>query len=137
MTINNCAVFDTRVGVRMENKIRDLTIRNLAFGDGVERKYHMVGRGPFPGYDNQGESRADPFEAILKAGGGEAKERSFNAQPQAPAHMDHDVEAGACGWALNTLSGSNILPLGFHTDRRRSVRVFHLQQLQSHSSQKH
>jgi hypothetical protein len=68
VTINNCAIFDTSVGVRLEDKIRDLKIRNLAFGEGVERKYHMVGRGPFPGYDNQGESKAESFETILKNG---------------------------------------------------------------------
>ena len=68
VTVNNCTVFDSKVAVRMENKIRDLTIRNLAFGDGVERKYHMVGRGPFPGYDNQGESKAESFDSILKNG---------------------------------------------------------------------
>ena len=68
VTVNNCAIFDAKVGVRIEDKIRDLKIRNLAFGAGVARKYHMVGRGPFPGYDNQGESKAASFESILKNG---------------------------------------------------------------------
>ncbi len=68
VTINNCAIFDARVGVRMEDKIRDLKIRNLAFGGGVARKYHMVGRGPFLGYNNQDESKAESFESILKNG---------------------------------------------------------------------
>lgn len=68
VTVDNCAIFDAGVGVRMEDKIRNLTIRNLAFGDGVTRKYQMVGRGPFPGYDNQGESKAEAFETILKRG---------------------------------------------------------------------
>ena len=68
VTINNCAIFESAVGVRMEDNIRDLKIRNLAFGKGVERKYHMVGRGPFPGYDNQGEAKADSFESMLENG---------------------------------------------------------------------
>jgi len=68
VTVSNCAIFDTKVGVRMEDKIRDLKIRNLAFGTDVERKYHKVGRGPFPGYTNLGESKAKPFELILKSG---------------------------------------------------------------------
>jgi hypothetical protein len=68
VTISDCAIFDSKTGVRMENNLRDLTIRNLAFGNHVERKYHMVGRGPFPGYDNQGESEADTFESILQNG---------------------------------------------------------------------
>lgn len=66
--VTNCAIFDSKVGVRMEDSLRDLTIRNLAFGQGVRRKYHQVGRGPFPGYDNRGESKAKPFETILKHG---------------------------------------------------------------------
>lgn len=68
VTINNCALFDSEVGVRMEDKIRDLKISNLAFGDRVQRKYRMVGRGPFPGYTNRGESKADSFESILRNG---------------------------------------------------------------------
>ena len=68
VTVKTCAIFDTSVGVRMEDKICNLKIRNLAFGDGVERKYHMVGGGPFPGYENQNESRAESFESILKHG---------------------------------------------------------------------
>ena len=40
VTVNNCAIFDSKAGVRMENKIRDLTIRNLAFGEGI---HHCLG----------------------------------------------------------------------------------------------
>ena len=82
VTINNCAIFDAAVGVRMEDKIRDLKIRNLAFGQRVKRKYHMVGGGPFPGYDNQGESKAGSFESILKNG------QTAEDTPDPPAKMD-------------------------------------------------
>jgi hypothetical protein len=68
VAINDCAIFDANVGVRMEDNLRDLSIRNLAFGEGVERKYHLVGRGPFPGYENRGESTAKPFASILVNG---------------------------------------------------------------------
>ncbi len=68
VSIDKCAIFDSRVGVRMEDKIRNLKIRNLAFGEGVVRKYHMVGRGPFPGFSNQAESKADSYESILERG---------------------------------------------------------------------
>jgi hypothetical protein len=68
VTINKCAIFDAAVGVRMEDNIRDLKIRNIAFGERVERKYHVVGRGPLPGFDNQDESKAESFESILKNG---------------------------------------------------------------------
>lgn len=66
--INDCAIFGAGVGVRMEDNLRDLKIRNLAFGEGVEKKYQLVGRWTFPGYDNQGESTAEAFDTILKDG---------------------------------------------------------------------
>lgn len=68
VTINQCAIFEAKVGVRMEDDLRDLKILNLAFGEGVEKKYHMVGREPFSGYVNEGESRAESFETLLKKG---------------------------------------------------------------------
>lgn len=68
ITVRNCAIFDTDVGVRVEDGLRDLTIRNLGFGEGVRRKYNFVGRGAFPGYDNQGEHTAPAFEEILTRG---------------------------------------------------------------------
>lgn len=94
VTINNCAIFESGVGVRMEDKIRDLKIRNLAFGEGVERKYHMVGRGPFAGHDNRGESKAESFESILKSGRAtaDAPERSTNKEPE---EAEAKVESGA------------------------------------------
>jgi hypothetical protein len=67
VTVANCAVFDSKTGVRMEDGLRDLTIRSLAFGPGVQRKYQMVG-GPFPGYDNQGEIEAGSFDVLLQNG---------------------------------------------------------------------
>lgn len=68
VTINRCALFDSQVGIRMEDNLRDLKVRGLAFGAGVERKYHQVGRGTFPGYENQGETQAKSFDALLKQG---------------------------------------------------------------------
>lgn len=68
VTIKNCAIFDSAVGIRMEDNLRNLTIRNLAFGGKVGRKYRKVGRGSFPGYDNRGETTATSYESILKNG---------------------------------------------------------------------
>ena len=65
--INSSAIFDSAVGIRMEDKLRDLKIRNLGFGEVVSQKYKMV-NGPFPGYDNQQETAARPFDEILKNG---------------------------------------------------------------------
>jgi hypothetical protein len=53
--IVDCKIYDSTIGVRMEDKLRDLKIRRLGFGKKVERRYHRVGRGPFPGYENAGE----------------------------------------------------------------------------------
>lgn len=65
--INNCALYDTKVGVRMENSIENLKINRLGFGPGVERRYHKAG-GPGPGYENRAEYDAPPFELLMKQG---------------------------------------------------------------------
>jgi hypothetical protein len=65
--IKDCAVFDSRVGVRMEDKLADLKIDRLGFGPGVGRKFHQV-NGPFPGFENRGEYAAPAFEQLLKQG---------------------------------------------------------------------
>lgn len=66
--IKDCAIYDSLVGVRMEDKIRELKITGLGFGPGVTRKYQVVGGGTLPGYDNQGERIAPPLELLLKIG---------------------------------------------------------------------
>jgi hypothetical protein len=66
--IKNCAVYDGKVGVRIEDKIRDLKIDGLGFGPGVQRKYHAVSGGAGPGYQNVGERPAPAFEQLLKQG---------------------------------------------------------------------
>ena len=52
----------------MEHHLRNLKVYRLGFGSGVDRKYHMIGRGPFPGYENRGEFIAPPFSEILRSG---------------------------------------------------------------------
>lgn len=64
--VRDCAIHDTAVGVRMEDKIRDLKILRLGFGPNVTRKYHFVGGKQLPGYENQGEHEAAPLETLLK-----------------------------------------------------------------------
>lgn len=66
--IDNCAVYDSQVAVRMEDNLRNLKIRRLGLGSGVARKYHMVGRGPFPGYENTGQYEAPSFQLLLEGG---------------------------------------------------------------------
>jgi len=68
VTVRHSAIFNSRVGVRMEDNIRDLKIERLGFGFGVVRKYHQVGHGPWPGYENKGEYTAPPLAQLLKTG---------------------------------------------------------------------
>ena len=68
VTIDRCAIYDSRVGVRMEDKLRNLKIESLGFGGGVARKYHRVGKNDFPGYRNRGEHRAPKFEELRRGG---------------------------------------------------------------------
>jgi hypothetical protein len=68
--IMDCAIYDCKVGVRMEDKIENLKISGLAFGPGVGKKYHQAGGGIGPGYENKGEHQAPAFEELLKKGFG-------------------------------------------------------------------
>jgi len=64
--IIDCAIYDSQVGVRIEDKIRDLKIEQLGFGKGVARKYREAGGGAGPGYINTGEHEAPALETILQ-----------------------------------------------------------------------
>jgi hypothetical protein len=65
--IRDCAVYDSKVAVRMEDKVQNTKIHNLAFGSGVEKKYHIIG-GKAPGYENKGETTAPPLKELLMKG---------------------------------------------------------------------
>ncbi len=66
--IKNCAVYDSPVGVRIEDKAENLKIDKLGFGKGVTRKYHILNNKTGPGYENRGEYEAPAFEELLKNG---------------------------------------------------------------------
>ena len=68
MTIEDCAVYDARVAVRAEDGIRDLKIRRLGIGAGVEKTLVSAEGGAGPGYENVGEFEPPPFERALEAG---------------------------------------------------------------------
>jgi hypothetical protein len=69
ITINDCAIFQSEVGVRLEDQLRDLKINNLGIGKGIARKYHQTGRGPYPGFESLGEHPAKSFLSLLKNDG--------------------------------------------------------------------
>ncbi len=68
--IKDCAIYAGDVGVRMEDKIKNLKITGLGFGPEVRKKYHAAGGGAGPGFENHGENTAPAFEELLKKGFG-------------------------------------------------------------------
>ncbi len=67
-TITDCAIYDTQVGVRAEDKIEKLKISGLVFGKGVTDRLKFVNGKATPGYVNTGERTAPPMEILLKNG---------------------------------------------------------------------
>lgn len=68
VTIDNCAVYESGVAVRAEDKIENLKINRLGIGAGVKRKLHAVGGGTGAGFENQGEFTPPLLEAVLSQG---------------------------------------------------------------------
>ena len=67
VTIDNCAVYESKVAVRAEDKIDNLKIRRLGVGHGVSRKLQVIG-GTGPGYENVEEYAPAPFDEVLEKG---------------------------------------------------------------------
>jgi hypothetical protein len=63
--VRDCAIDHSAVGVRMEDKVENLKLSGLAFGDGVKQKYKDAGGGPGPGLVNEGERKAGPIESRI------------------------------------------------------------------------
>lgn len=68
VSIHNCALYHAKEGVRIENKIENLKINRLGFGEGVVQKYHEVGGGAGAGYSNQNEFTPPPFAVMFMRG---------------------------------------------------------------------
>jgi len=68
VTIRDCAVYDSDIAVRTEDRIRDLTIRRLGIGKGVKRRVTRAGGGYGAGYVYEGEHVPPPFEKLRKEG---------------------------------------------------------------------
>ena len=66
--IDACAIYDTQVGVRAENKIAKLKFSGLAFGQGVTERIKFVSGQATSGYENTGEGEAPAMDALLKNG---------------------------------------------------------------------
>jgi hypothetical protein len=68
VTISNCAIFDTAIGIRAEDKIESLQLSGLAFGKAVQQRIRFVNGVASAGYTSTGEQTAPPLEALLKRG---------------------------------------------------------------------
>jgi hypothetical protein len=68
VSIERCAVYDSGVAVRVEDKIRDLKIRNLGIGGGIEKKLVSAGGGAGLGFENTGEFRPPAFDDVKARG---------------------------------------------------------------------
>ena len=68
VTVERCAVYDSAVALRVEEKIRDLKIRSLGIGSGVAKKLISAGGGAGPEFENIGEFQPPAFEAVKKTG---------------------------------------------------------------------
>jgi hypothetical protein len=68
VTISDCAVYESSVAIRAEDKIRDLKIHHLGIGPSVKSKLVSSGGGAGPGYENTGEFQPPPLEDAIRSG---------------------------------------------------------------------
>jgi hypothetical protein len=68
VTVIDCAIYDTQVGIRAEDKIEQLKVRGLGYGEDVGQRLTHAGGKELPGYESTGEHGAPPLETLLKSG---------------------------------------------------------------------
>jgi hypothetical protein len=68
VTVENCAVYDSQVAVRAEDGIRDLRIKRLGIGKGVDKKQVLAGGGTGSGYDYSEEFVPGEFDQSRQKG---------------------------------------------------------------------
>jgi hypothetical protein len=68
VTVANCAVYDSSVAIRAEDKIVQLNITLLCSGDNVQHKVYPAGGGTGPGYEYAGEFKPPPLAEVLQSG---------------------------------------------------------------------
>ena len=67
VTVQDCAVYRSKIAVRMEDAIENLKITRLGIGEGIGRKYQVV-EGTPRGYVNQGEFAPPPYSQAIRTG---------------------------------------------------------------------
>lgn len=65
VTVEDCAIYRSAVGVRVEDKIENLKLIRTAWGDGVKLHIDFHGGKNPPGFENTGETTAPPITELL------------------------------------------------------------------------
>ena len=65
VTVEDCAIYRTQVGVRAEDKIEGLKILRMGYGPDVKTREERHGGKELPGYENMGEHDAPPLESLI------------------------------------------------------------------------
>lgn len=65
VTIKDCAIYHTQVGVRAEDNIEDLKISGMAWGEGVKARVEFHGGKNPPGFENAGEHEAPLLRELV------------------------------------------------------------------------
>jgi hypothetical protein len=65
VTIKDCAIYHTQVGVRAEDMIEDLKISGMAWGEGAKARVEFHGGKNPPGFENTGEHEAPPLRELV------------------------------------------------------------------------
>ena len=68
VTITDCAVYDSSIAIRAEDKIPNLKIHRLGIAPTVKSKLISSAGGPGPGYENTDEFQPPPFEQAIRSG---------------------------------------------------------------------
>lgn len=68
VSIVDCAIYDTQLGVRAEDKIEQLKISGIGFGSGVGDRIRFVNGKAGAGYVNTAEHEAPAMDILLKSG---------------------------------------------------------------------
>ena len=68
VTIRRCAIYESKIGIRAEDRIANLSVDSLGFGDEVIRRMH-IDRGVIgPGFVMRNEFAAPEIDSVLKDG---------------------------------------------------------------------
>jgi len=68
VTVESCAVFDSQVAVRAEDRIENLKIKRLGIAKDIQKKLVLAGGGTGNGYENDAEFVPGEFD-VLRANG--------------------------------------------------------------------